>query len=1102
MPVADATKVSYIGDGWIEPFVRPSPLSEAPVIDAGLRERIQAALGGTYRLDRELGGGGMSRVFVAHEIALGRTVALKVLSPELAAGISIERFHREIQVAARLQHPHVVPVHTAGAVDGLPYYTMPFVEGESLRARLAKDGALPLRDVHTILRDVARALEYAHSQGVVHRDIKPDNVLMAGSSATVADFGIAKAISASRTEVRGGTLTSAGTSIGTPSYIAPEQASGDANTDHRADIYSFGCMAYELLTGRTPFGDRPLAKLFVAHLSEKPENVAERRPSTPPVLAALVMQCLEKDPDRRPQSAGDILSALDAVASSSGHDATPVIALATRRNLGRALLIYAVSFIAVAILSRAAIMVIGLPDWVFPGSLIVMALGLPVILFTGLVHHQAKLARMHATLTPGGNPTVHGTMTQIALKASPWMTWRRTAMGGAWSVGGFTVMVGVWMVLRALGIGPAGSLFAAGTLKQNDPILVSDFTSPASDTGLGTVVTEALRGELAQSTSLMVVPTSKVRQMLARMKLDGTTRLDFARAREMATREGIKAIVDGQVLAIGSSRVLQANLVATQTGEILASFKESAKSENDVVGAIDQLARHLRERVGESLRNIHATPPYERVTTGSIDALRKFVDGQRAYDSGELQRSRSLLEEAVSLDTGFAMAYRKLAVSYLNERSQTEKGFALLQKAFDHRARLSDEERFSLEGFYFTRGPRPDINRGIAAYEALLVAAPENTTALINLGVTLEARGEYAKAEALFRRSMAIDTLTFQSEVGLASVLINEGKLDEAARVIAVGGRRMPRSKWQFGWAATLMLAANDHLDSASSVAEGALSDTKNPTSRATVTDAQLKLASARGQLAEAERFSKALVTFSREGGSPGIALAANLGTVIRTAWYRGDRTAASRQLDEVLRANPVAAINPIDRPFTALVDAQVIVGRIDAAKATLADFIRAYAALGTVPDTNIRSHIEGVIALAEKKYDLAAARLRDRSIDMDFSCASTCVLPQLAQAYDRGGKPDSAIAVFERYVQSRQQTRLTTDDMFLGPSLKRLGELYEAKGDRDNAARNYARFVELWRHADPELQPSVKDVQGRLGRLRSAEPVKGVTPSPNPRPR
>src|SRR5258708_946091 len=922
---------------------------------------------------------------------------------------------------------------------------------------------------------------------------------MAGSSATVADFGIAKAISASRTAVPGGTLTSAGTSIGTPAYIAPEQASGDLNTDYGADSYEFGCMAYELLTGRTPFGDRPPAKLFVAHLSEKPENVAELRPDTPPGLAALVMQCLEKDPDRRPQSAAEILRSLDAVTSSSTNDVAPVIALATRRNLGRALAIYAVSFIAVAILSRAAIIVIGLPDWVFPGSLIVMALGLPVILFTGLVHHQAKLARTQATFTPGGNPTVHGTMTQIALKASPWMTWRRTAMGGVYSVGVFVAIVGVWMLLRALGIGPAGSLLAAGTLKQSDPILVSDFKSPASDTSLGSVITEALRGELAQSKSLTVVPTRKVREMLSRMKVDANTRLDFTRAREMATREGIKAIVDGEVLALGGSRVLQANLIATQTGEILASFKETAKTENDVVGAIDQLARDLRERVGESLRNIHATPPYERVTTGSLEALRKFVDGQHAYDAGDTQRGRQLLEEAVALDTGFAMAYRKLAVSYLNANGQAEKGYSLLQKAYDHRARLSDEERLSLEGYYFTRGLRRDANKGIAAYEALLEMAPENQTALINLGVQLEGRGEYAKAEALFRRSLAIDPLTYQSQGGLIRVLTNEGKLDEVSRVVAAGGRRIPRSKWYFDMGATFMLWSNGRLDSAAKVGAGLLGEAGDPVARSIVVGVQADIASARGRLAEADRLATALGAMSRDAGTPAIALTAALSSVMRTAWYRGNRAAAFRQLDEVLKANPVAAISPIDRPFKELVDAQVIVGRIDAAKATLSDFVRAYTALGIEPDTNTRSHIEGVIALGEKKYDLAATKFRERSIDRELFCGATCELPHLAQAYDLGGKPDSAIAVNERYLENRELSRLATDGMFLRPTLKRLGELYEARSDRDNASKYYAQFVELWKTADLELQPSVKDVQSRLARLRTGEPVKHVTPAKLP---
>jgi tetratricopeptide (TPR) repeat protein len=563
----------------------------------------------------------------------------------------------------------------------------------------------------------------------------------------------------------------------------------------------------------------------------------------------------------------------------------------------------------------------------------------------------------------------------------------------------------------------------------------------------------------------------------------------------MATREGIKAIVDGQVLSIGASRVIQANLVATQTGEVLASFKETAKSENDVVNAIDQIARDMRERVGESLRNIHATPPYERVTTGSIDALRKFVDGQHAYDVGDFKRGRALLEEAVALDTGFAMAYRKLAVSYLNE-SILGKGFGLLQKAYDHRGRLSDEERLSLEGYYFTQGPKKDVPKGLAAYESLLELAPENQTGLINLAVSLETRGEYAKAEALFRRSMAIDTMTFQSQMGLGRVLTNQGKLDEAVQVMTTAGRRLPRSKWNFDMIATFMLWGSGKLDSAAHVGSGLLAETREPSERGQVTDVQARMAAARGHLADADRFSSAEVALAREAGSPGFVLGAALDVPIRTAWYRGDRAAAGRQLDEALKATPLASISPIDRPFKSLVDAQLGAGRLDAAKATLSDFTRAYAGIGSEPDTNTRTHIEGVIALAEKKYDVAAARLRERTVDMDFDCLSTCESPRLAQAYDLGGKPDSAIAVYERYIATKDRGRVYADANFLGPSLKRLGELYEAKGDRNNAAKHYAEFVELWKNADPELQPSVKDVRSRLARLRGVEPVKQVTPS------
>jgi len=259
----------------------------------------------------------MSRVFVAEETALDRKVVIKVLPPETAAQVSLERFKREILLAAKLQHPHIVPLLTAGEANGLPYFTMPFVDGESLRVRLARHGELPVNQAIRMLREIASALAYAHEHGIVHRDIKPDNVLLSGGSAMVTDFGVAKALSASSNAEHGG-ITSLGVALGTPAYMSPEQASADPSVDHRADIYSVGVLAYELLTGQPPFAGRTPQNLLAAHVTEAPEAINKRRASLPPALAALVMRCLEKRPADRPQSASEVVHALDDITTSGG----------------------------------------------------------------------------------------------------------------------------------------------------------------------------------------------------------------------------------------------------------------------------------------------------------------------------------------------------------------------------------------------------------------------------------------------------------------------------------------------------------------------------------------------------------------------------------------------------------------------------------------------------------------------------------------------------------------------------------------------------------------------------------------------------------------
>jgi serine/threonine protein kinase/tetratricopeptide (TPR) repeat protein len=297
---------------------------------AELHAQLATTLGLAYTLERELGGGGMSRVFLAEETALGRRVVVKVLPRDMASGVSVERFKREISVVARLQHPHIVPILAAGETDGLPYFTMPFIDGETLRTRLTRSGEFPIAEALHLLRELASTLAYAHRKGVVHRDIKPENILLTEQHLMVTDFGVAKALSDATAGGSGG-LTSVGIALGTPAYMAPEQATADPMTDSRADIYAFGLIAYELLVGQGPFAGRTFQALIAAHVTEAPESVASRRPAIPAALAALTMRCLAKRPADRPQRAEDILHELDAVnvsgAAGAREHRTPSVAV-------------------------------------------------------------------------------------------------------------------------------------------------------------------------------------------------------------------------------------------------------------------------------------------------------------------------------------------------------------------------------------------------------------------------------------------------------------------------------------------------------------------------------------------------------------------------------------------------------------------------------------------------------------------------------------------------------------------------------------------------------------------------------------------------------
>jgi Tol biopolymer transport system component/tRNA A-37 threonylcarbamoyl transferase component Bud32 len=278
-------------------------------------DTLRQALADRYALERELGQGGMATVYLAEDLKHHRKVALKVLRPEIAATVGAGRFAREIEVAARLQHPNILPLLDSGEVEGFFFYVMPYVEGESLRDRLARGGELPIPDAVRILMEVADALAHAHAHGVVHRDIKPDNVLLSGRHALVADFGVAKAV----TEATGHQmLTSTGVALGTPTYMAPEQATAEPHQDHRVDIYALGVLGYELLTGRAPFSATTAQEMLAAHVTAAPEPVEKYRSTVSPPLAALVMKCLAKKPADRWQTADEVLQHLEPLATPSG----------------------------------------------------------------------------------------------------------------------------------------------------------------------------------------------------------------------------------------------------------------------------------------------------------------------------------------------------------------------------------------------------------------------------------------------------------------------------------------------------------------------------------------------------------------------------------------------------------------------------------------------------------------------------------------------------------------------------------------------------------------------------------------------------------------
>jgi tetratricopeptide (TPR) repeat protein len=952
----------------------------SPALADALRDR--------YALDRELGRGGMATVYLARDLKHDRLVALKVLHAELAATLGPERFQHEIKLAARLQHPHILTVHDSGEAAGRLWFTMPYVEGESLRDRLRRERQLAVEDALRISHEAALALDYAHRHDVIHRDVKPENILLLSDGSTVVtDFGIARALGAGAEH-----LTQTGMVVGTPAYMSPEQAAGDPALGPRTDIYSLACVLYEMLAGEPPFTG-PTAQAMIAKRLQGPApNIGQVRPSVPREVEHALTRALALVPaDRFPSMAE------------------------------------------------------------FSRSLSILAATVPVM---------------------------------PAVPARPASTGRRLALR--------TAGVVAILALAALGLRLTGrlgdsSLVAEGTLVARDQLVLTEFVDRANDSALAAAVTEAFRVDFSQSRLVGLASADRIRAALRRMQRPDTSRLTAAMGREVALREGLKAVLVGEVSRLGDGYVVSAQLLGADSGQVLAGYRETAETASEIIPAVDRLSRALRRRIGESLARIRANPPLAEVTTGSLDALRRYSLGLRAQRTGRYEDALALWESAIRLDSTFAMAWTGVAVVLWNLRRDPGRQQDALTRAYSLRDRLPERERYSTEARYFEE-VLGDASKAREAYRALLALDPQHVAALTNLGLLLWSEGDLDEAAELSARAIRADSGSIPAYTNLVDAQVSLGDFAAAETTLA-------RWRARFGTHAHheiqvgLMAGARGQYDSAARAFRRGLKASEPPADRATAAGWLAATERTLGRLAEAQRLDRLA---ARLDGTGAAALRPVLNDVLTSVYLGIGQQRAVQRLDSLMAGPGFAALDVRSRPYDDLAYLYAMAGRADRGAEVFRDGERAVEGSGPAGASLLRQRwhrmwrdaVQGANLMQNGKSTEAVAAFRQARTAFGYALW----LPEIGAALDRAGAIDSALAVYQEYLGSSFNFRLFTDPYNLARVLRRTGELYEARGDRTRAAATYQRFVDLWRNADPVLQPEVAEVKRRLAGL-TAEP-------------
>jgi tetratricopeptide (TPR) repeat protein len=712
----------------------------------------------------------------------------------------------------------------------------------------------------------------------------------------------------------------------------------------------------------------------------------------------------------------------------------------------------------------------GLPDWVFPFAIVLLVIGLPVILATAML--QGRPGGPEAASGQATSATDQGLASAPENEISPrrLFTWRNALVGGGLAFVLLAVVTTGFMFMRSRGIGPVGSLVAKGLLDERSPVILADFV--ADDPGLSRAATEAFRVDLSQTRIVKVAERSSLEPALERMQMDPNQPLTESVAREVAVREGIKAVIAGEITEAGGSYVLTARVVSAADGIDLASHRETARDGSEIIPAIDRLSGKIREKIGESFSSLRADAPLAAVTTSSLEALELYSEAVEAIEHrGDSQAGIRLLEEALEIDPDFASAWRKLGIELSNARRERARATEAITRAYELRDRLTQRERYLAEASYFN-GIRRDQARAMAAYERMLDLDPNDDWALNNLGLIYGQMGDQERGLELYERSLALDS----SSITLGNVMFTQvrlGRFDEAATTAATGRRLFPEDSRFYIGDIDVAMNLEDYPTMVAATEEMIEAFPADLSAQATARFHLAEVTYLQGRLADAEAFERDGRGYLKQMGLPGADY--SFGQFWTTLDARNDTASARALIENLLTEHPLEEIpEPLDRPYLGFVGMYAALGDAEAAQGMIDAFREA------VPDapesrwTDDQAHADGMKALHAGRYDVAIDHFLEFR-RLEPGC-NTCMLYEIGLAHDLAGRADSAVAWYRRDLETPRVQAPDRPILF-----ERLAQLYDELGDLENAALYYARLVELWADADAELQPRVEIARARL---------------------